>query len=207
MGFIGEGKQLTVAPAVAERLYDVVVAVDGQVGILLAESLHFLRSVAVVREEASGEQSVVVCFHLRAEYTEVRPAIRCHVREERAHPVVDARAHHAHALALAEKAFEQCLRLRSYQAGVALGELSAQRVERFQFHAAEVPCEDALLGTVVGVELQLHQHQQRTVQQEPHDEAPRAAGVAYEHQQRVRRRQRAVEVECVESFHIIKRIS
>ena len=203
MGFVCEGEQLAVAPAVAERLDVVVAAVRREFGQLLAESLHLLRSVAVVGEEAPREASVFVSLHLRAEHTERRPAPACHLRKERAHPVVDACAHHAHALALGEELREQCLRLRSYQAGVVVGEAAAQRVECFSLHAAEEPREDALLGAVVGVELQLHQHQQRTVHEESPDEPPRAAGVAYEHQQRVRRRQRAVEVEYVESFHII----
>ena len=61
MGFVCEGEQFTVAPAVAERLDVVVAAVRREFGQLLAESLHLLRSVAVVGEEAPREASVLVC--------------------------------------------------------------------------------------------------------------------------------------------------
>ncbi len=81
---------------------------------------------------------------------------------------------------------------------VGAGEIGTEGVEAVNGHAAEEMGEDALLGAVVGVEVELHQHQQRGVAQEAEDEGAGAAGVADELYQGVAGCEGSVEVESVD---------
>ena len=61
--------------------------------------------------------------------------------------------------------------------------------------ASEEIAEHTLLGLAIVIKPQLHQYQQRQVEQEAQQESPPAAGMADEEQQRVPCGQRAVKVE------------
>ena len=74
-------------------------------------------------------------------------------------------------------------------------------VERLKGHPPEEPSEQALFGFAVGVEPQLHQHQEGGVEQEAEEETGRATGVVDEGDQGVAGGQRPIEVKSEDTFH------
>ena len=130
---------------------------------------------------------------LRAEHTHL--AVR---QEERGHPIVDACTHNEHLGTLGQGAVHGRKALWPQQVGRVVGKAPAAGIEGFERHSPEVEREEALLGPAVGVEFQLHQHQQRGVEQQSAQQGGQAPDVANEGEQRVAGGERAVEVEGIQ---------
>ena len=86
------------------------------------------------------------------------------VVEERSHPIVDACAHHTRCLAIVKHLAQLVESLQSQQTLVMTRKPTAHIIKVVERHALEVPDKEAFLGAIVGIELQLHQYQQRTEQ-------------------------------------------
>ena len=110
-------------------------------------------------------------------------------------PAVDAGRENDDAVATVEGLLDGAQTGGAQDVGVAAGERLAERIEVALKHAAEVVAEEPFLRAPVVGEVQFHQHEQRTEEQQAAKECPPPAGVADEEQQRVASGQRAVEIE------------
>ena len=84
---------------------------------------------------------------------------------------------------------------------VSAGEILTKGVEGLDCHPLEEPGEHTLLGFPIRVEPQLHQHQERSMEQKAEQETRRTTGIADESYQGVSRGQRPVEIESIYLSH------
>lgn len=192
MAFIGPSQQFAVAPAVA---------VSGQMEAFTGrqysfQTFHFLCPVTVSTAEKTG-QSTVLYLYLCTQYRHLQ-ILLC---QKWSDPTVYTRTDHVNI-----SSFLQCLaqdlECRCTQDMPALmGIPTAETIELIQLHAPEKIRKYLLLRLIIGVQMQLHQYQQRTVKQKSHKETDVATGKADKVDEGIARGQRAVKVESKNLFH------
>ena len=188
MPFIGKGEHLSVATTVAVSGDMPGGSMEVPIGLCqcLLHPLHLFGPIAVGSGKAPGEPAIGH-FNLRAHH--MHP-----LAKERAHPVADAGTHHQHAVAAQEGFVEFLHHGGAQQPLVGLCKRRAKAVELLQFHASKEMGKHPLLGFPVGIEPQLHQHQQGSIATESPQKAPPPAGKADEVEQGVAGGERSVEI-------------
>ena len=164
MGLIGKLQHFLVATAVAIGYYPEIVALVVEYWQLLLYASHLFLTIAVGSEKAACKQSCCISLYLGAYHLEIGVAAFSQVVEERSHPIVDACAHHTRCLAIVKHLAQLVESLQSQQTLVVTRKPTAHIIKVVERHALEVPGKKTFLGSIVGVELQLHQYQERTEQ-------------------------------------------
>ena len=117
--------------------------------------------------------------------------------EKRLHPVADAGTDDKHLRTFCLCLFQQTNHLWSQQMARTISEVLAKAIEIFDGHPLEEPREHALFRLSIIIEPQLHQHQQRGMEQEAQYETGCATGKADKLDQSVAGGEGAVEVASV----------
>ena len=193
MALVGKGKHLLVTPAITEGFNGVGLAVVGE---NIGDAVHFFLAIAVVSLETASEPAVHHLY-LCAQYLD---AFQPSDKKERTHPVVDAGAHDEHLVACFQCLVYTLDALWAQQVLVLLGKGMTKFVEFLDAHTLKEMGEDMLLRLPVGIEVELHQHQQGTVHEEHHEESALAFGKLDEFQQGIGSSKRSVEIEAIYFF-------
>ncbi len=182
--FVGEGKHLAIATTVTvgNEVISRTVRIKGE------DTTHFLLTVAVGSEEMARE-TAVDDLYLSADNSKGG--------EKRLHPVVDAGTDDEHLGTFCLCLFQQTNHLWPQQMARAVGEVLAKAIELVDGHPLEEPREHALFRLSIIIEPQLHQHQQRGMEQEAQYETGCATGKADKLNQSVAGGEGAVEVASV----------
>lgn len=206
MSLVGKGEHLLVAPTVAKSLNGILGTVEGrnvrgrnitrQYCQSLFDAVHFFFAIAVVGLETAREPAV---HHLDLR-TQHLDALQSSYLKEGAHPVIDAGTHDEHLLSCCQCLVNPLDALRAQQVLLLLGKGMTKFVEFLDAHTLKEMGKDTLLCLPVGIEVELHQHQQGAVHKEYHEEAAPALGKLDERQQGIGSSKRSVEIEAIYFF-------